>query len=82
MFAFAVSFDEAVIAYFVQSPDATTLPVKMFTDIRYDLEPTIAAVSSLLLLLTTVVIVVQMLMLSRRSPAALLPGTDTPTGDR
>jgi len=78
MIAFAVSFDEAVISYFVQSPEATTLPVKMFTDIRYDLEPTIAAVSTMLLLLTTLVIGIQMVLLGRRSQAVLLPGTRTP----
>jgi putative spermidine/putrescine transport system permease protein len=48
IFAFAVSFDEAVIALFLQGPDATTLPVRMFTSIQYDLTPKIAAIASLL----------------------------------
>jgi putative spermidine/putrescine transport system permease protein len=78
LFSFAVSFDEAVVAYFLQSPDATTLPVKMFTDIQFDLTPVIAAVSTLLLLLTTALLVVQVLLIRRRSRISLLPGTPTP----
>jgi putative spermidine/putrescine transport system permease protein len=74
LFAFTVSFDEVVIAYFLQSPDATTLPVKMFTDIQYDLTPTIAAVSTLMLLLTALIFVVQILSSRRRSNATLVPG--------
>lgn len=65
-FAFAVSFDEAVIALFLQGPDATTLPVKMFTDIQYELSPKIAAVSSMLVGLATLVLLVQVLVLLRR----------------
>jgi putative spermidine/putrescine transport system permease protein len=74
LFAFTVSFDEVVIAYFLQSPDATTLPVKMFTDIQYDLTPTIAAVASLMLLLTALIFVVQIVSSRRRSNATLVPG--------
>ncbi len=65
-FAFAVSFDEAVIALFIQGPGATTLPVKMFTDIQYELSPKIAAVSSLLVGVATLVLLVQVLVLLRR----------------
>lgn len=74
LFAFTVSFDEVVIAYFLQAPNATTLPVKMFTDIQYDLTPTIAAVSTLTLLLTALIFAVQILTSRRRSNASLVPG--------
>jgi putative spermidine/putrescine transport system permease protein len=73
LFGFAVSFDEAVIAYFLQSPSATTLPVKMFTDLQYDLTPLIAAVSTVLLLLTTALLIVQVVLMRRRSRVSLLP---------
>lgn len=55
IFSFAVSFDEVVIALFLQGPHATTLPVRMFTAIQYELTPKIAAVSSLLLFLATII---------------------------
>lgn len=66
MFAFAVSFDEAVIALFLQGPDAITLPVKMFTAIQFELSPKIAAVASLLVGMATLVLLLQVVVLLRR----------------
>jgi putative spermidine/putrescine transport system permease protein len=59
IFAFAVSFDEVVIAIFLQGPDETTLPVRMFTSIQYDLTPKIAAVAALLLALAAIALMAQ-----------------------
>ena len=53
LFAFITSFDELLIALFLSGTGAVTLPRRMFDEIRYDLDPTIAAVSSLLILITT-----------------------------
>lgn len=70
LFAFVASFDETVIALFQQGPQATTLPVKMFTDIQYELSPKIAAVAALLVGVATLAFLVQTaVMLSRRSRA-------------
>ena len=60
--AFAVSFDEVVIALFLQGPDATTLPVRMFTSIQFELTPKIAACASLFLGLASVLLVLQTLV--------------------
>jgi putative spermidine/putrescine transport system permease protein len=49
-----VSFDEVVIAWFITSPTTTTLPVKMYTSIQWDISPVIAAVSALLTVLSLV----------------------------
>ena len=46
--AFVVSFDEPVLALFINSIQARTLPRQLFDGIRYDLDPTAACVSSLL----------------------------------
>jgi putative spermidine/putrescine transport system permease protein len=54
LFAFLVSFDEVVIAWFITSPTTTTLPVKMYTSIQWDISPVIAAVSALLTVLSLV----------------------------
>jgi putative spermidine/putrescine transport system permease protein len=62
IFAFAVSFDEVVIALFLQGPEAITLPVKMFTSIQYDLTPKIAAVASLLLCVAALALTAQSLL--------------------
>jgi putative spermidine/putrescine transport system permease protein len=48
LFAFLVSFDEVVIAWFLTSPTTTTLPVRMYSSIQWDISPVIAAVSALL----------------------------------
>ncbi|MEO8858261.1 MAG: ABC transporter permease [Burkholderiaceae bacterium] len=49
LLAFVVSFDEVVIALFISGPGAITLPVKMFTEIQFNLSPAIMAVSTLIL---------------------------------
>jgi putative spermidine/putrescine transport system permease protein len=48
LFAFLISLDEVVIAYFVTGPSTMTLPVKMFSAIRWEVSPVLAAVSTLL----------------------------------
>lgn len=53
LFAFATSFDEVVVTLFLAGPEQTTLPRQMFTGIRENISPTIAAVATLLILFTT-----------------------------
>jgi len=48
LFAFLISFDEVVVAYFLSGPQSTTLPVKMYSAIRWEVSPVLAAVSTLL----------------------------------
>ena len=52
LFAFATSFDEVVVTLFLAGPTQTTLPRQMFTGIRENISPTIAAVATLLILFT------------------------------
>lgn len=51
VFAFIHSFDEVVITSLVSGFSIRTLPLKMWEDMRNQLDPTIAAVASLLILL-------------------------------
>ncbi|MFZ6862034.1 ABC transporter permease [Undibacterium sp. Ji67W] len=53
LFAFATSFDEVVITLFVAGPNQTTLPRQMFTGIRENISPTIAALATILILFST-----------------------------
>jgi putative spermidine/putrescine transport system permease protein len=53
LFAFATSFDEVVVTLFIAGPHQVTLPRQMFTGIRENINPTIAAVATLLILFTT-----------------------------
>jgi putative spermidine/putrescine transport system permease protein len=50
LFAFLISFDEVVVAYFLTGASTQTLPVKMYTAIRWEVSPVLAAVSTLLTL--------------------------------
>ena len=52
IFSFLVSWDEVVLAIFMASPTLQTLPVKIWTTLRQDLTPIVAAASTLLVLFT------------------------------
>lgn len=54
IFSFLVSWDEVVVAIFMASPTLQTLPVKIWTTLRQDLTPVIAAASTILVLFTIV----------------------------
>lgn len=53
-FAFIVAFDEVVIALFLSNGEGATLTKRMFSTLRDEVDPTIAAISSLLIVVTTV----------------------------
>lgn len=56
LFAFAISFDEVVVTLFLASPEQATLPRQMFSGIRENISPTIAAAATLLVLLSTLML--------------------------
>jgi spermidine/putrescine transport system permease protein len=62
LMAFTMSFDEFVITSFVSGQGDTTLPVKIYSSIRFGLKPEITAVASLVLLLSVALVVVSLLM--------------------
>lgn len=49
IFAFITSFDEVVVALYISGSNAITLPVEMWSGLRFEINPVVAAVSSLLL---------------------------------
>ncbi|MFA7474553.1 MAG: ABC transporter permease subunit, partial [Castellaniella sp.] len=53
LFAFATAFDEIVITLFLAGPEQVTLPRQMFTGIRENISPVIAAVATILILFST-----------------------------
>ena len=56
LFAFLASFDELVIALFVAGAKAQTLPVRIWNSLTLEIEPTIAAVSTVLIAVTVLVL--------------------------
>ncbi len=57
LFAFAISFDEVVVTLFLASPEQATLPRRMFSGIRENISPTIAAVATILIVLSTLMLI-------------------------
>ena len=49
LFAFAVSFDQFVISYFLAPPGVSTLPVEIYSAIRKGFTPEVNAVSSIII---------------------------------
>jgi putative spermidine/putrescine transport system permease protein len=53
VFAFITSFDELLVALFLSGSTAVTLPRRMWEQIRFDIDTTLASVSTLLITATT-----------------------------
>lgn len=56
LFAFLVSFDNSVLSLFLVSARTTTLPISIYNHVQYNLDPTIAAISTLLMAVSAVAI--------------------------
>ncbi|MDE2427356.1 MAG: ABC transporter permease [Burkholderiales bacterium] len=70
LFAFATSFDEVVITLFVAGPEQTTLPRQMFTGIRENISPTIAALATILIVFSTCLLLALEWLRGRNKAAA------------
>lgn len=66
LLVFVVSFDEVVIALFISGPGAITFPVKLFTEVQFNLSPAIMAVSTLLLAAVVILVVVGVVLFGAR----------------
>ena len=67
IFSFLISWDEVVLAIFMASPSLQTLPVKVWTTLRQDLTPVIAAASTLLVVLTVLLMIAAALIQKGKS---------------
>jgi putative spermidine/putrescine transport system permease protein len=57
-FAFLTSFDEVVLALFLGGPGATTLPKRIWEAVKFELDPSLTAISTLLVGLTLLALLV------------------------
>lgn len=53
IFAFFISFDELIISLFLMS-STETLPMRIWSDLRFEINPTIAAISVFFVVITTI----------------------------
>ncbi len=65
LMAFTLSLDDFVITFFVSGPGSTTLPVRVYSMIKFGITPEINAISTLMLLGSTILVVFS-LILQRR----------------
>ncbi len=56
LFAFISSFGEFIMALFLTTGRILTLPVQIFTSLKYDISPVVAAVSTIFIVITILVI--------------------------
>lgn len=60
--AFVTSFDEVVIAVFIRSPGFQTLPVQMYNGVTVEIDPTVAASSSLIVIAVSLIFLAGMIL--------------------
>lgn len=66
MLAFTLSLDDLVIASFTSGPGATTLPMKIYSQVRLGVTPEINAVCTLLIAVVTVGVLIAAVVNKRR----------------
>lgn len=59
--SFLTSFDEVIVAMFISGGDNSTLTRNMFAALRDQIDPTIAAISTIMIVVTTVLLVLSQL---------------------
>jgi len=68
LFAFLLSFDELPVALFLTGTAGQTLPVRMWANIHDELDPTLAAVSTLLVALSILALLGTQMLQRRNNP--------------
>jgi len=56
LLAFTLSLDDVIISFFVAGPGSVTLPLKVFSMVKFGVTPEINALSTLIILLTVIVL--------------------------
>ena len=69
LLAFTLSLDDLVIASFVSGPGATTLPMRLYSQVRLGVNPEINAASTLLIGLVSVAVLLASWLTARRGTA-------------
>ena len=74
MLAFALSLDDLVIASFVTGPGATTLPLRIYSEVRLGVKPEINAVCTIMIAVVAVGLIAASLLTKRSTSSAQLGG--------
>jgi len=66
-FAFLTSFDEVVLVLFLGGPRTTTIPKKIWESVKFELDPSLTAVSTILIAVSVAALLVAQVAARRRS---------------
>jgi ABC-type spermidine/putrescine transport system permease subunit II len=72
LLAFTFSFDDVVLSTFVSAPGSTTLPIRVFSELRFGLSPKANVVAATMLVITLTAILSAQVLL-RRSGQQIVP---------
>ena len=67
LLAFTLSLDDFVITFFVAGPGSTTLPVRVYSMIKFGVTPEVNAISTLMLVGSTLLVVISLLLQRREA---------------
>ena len=70
MLAFTLSFDDLVIATFATGPGATTLPMRIYSEVRLGVKPEINAICTIMIAVATLGVIIAALIARRREEAS------------
>ena len=73
MLAFALSLDDLVLASFVTGPGATTLPIRIYSEVRLGVKPEINAVCTIMIAVVATGLVAASLLNKRRQAESAAP---------
>jgi putrescine transport system permease protein len=73
MLAFALSFDDLIVTTFNAGPGSSTLPLYLYSRIRFGVTPEINAISTLIVAITATLILAAYLVASRRDARVIAP---------
>ncbi len=67
LLSFTISLDDVIVSFFVAGPGSTTLPLQIFSMVRYGVTPEINALSTLMLVVTLGAVIVGERLLMRKN---------------
>jgi ABC-type spermidine/putrescine transport system permease subunit II len=76
LLAFTFSFDDVVLSTFVSAPGSTTLPLRVFSELRFGLTPKANVVATAMLAITITAVLVAHVLLRRSGQAIVPPGAE------
>jgi putrescine transport system permease protein len=70
LLAFSLSLDDLVIASFTTGPGATTLPIRIYSEVRLGVKPEINAICTLMITVVALAVIASSLLMKRSQAAA------------